>query len=92
MNIHCDICGQITGTVQGVNMTEAEYKQSTSMMDSRCDTCINDHGSFKEMVEEYQKKLKASATEAEAFVKTNRKRGDFDKKVEKILKDKEKMV
>jgi len=98
----CSVCGLPTGDSlsldtkfwdeqTGINLTDGRHWAS-DYVDNRHKQCEIDHGSFKEMVEEYQKNLKASPQQAEDFVKENRKRVDFDREVEKILESEEKMV
>jgi len=98
----CDVCGIETNNylvldtkfwdeVTGLSLKTGKH-WSVNYADHRHTQCEIDHGSFKEMTSEYEKKMKVTPQEAEDFVKQNRKRVDFDKKLTKVLKDNKNMV
>lgn len=96
IDLHCDITGVKLGEVQlstrdgwGENITEAEYKQATGIVDMRSPAAEAKHGTYKEMVAEYtQKTFGKSVESAEEFIKKNRTREAFDKELGVILKKK----
>lgn len=87
LDINCSICGIKIGEMTFSH----KYKdpktttvESEGFVDNRCTQCEVDHGSFKEMMEEYVLKGKGTPQEAEDFVKENRKRKEFDKAIIKL--------
>lgn len=88
--LHCHLCGAEVGTAYS-SLTEAEYRLSQGIVDQRCTDCNQTHGTFRELLEEYKEKTGDDEGKAEAFVKVNRKRTDFDKELEKELKKRDKI-
>lgn len=96
----CDVCGLPTSDTltldtffwdeeTGTKKDDGKH-WSENYADHRHTQCEIDHGSFKEMVDEYRLKVKDDGLEAEEFVKQNRKKGDFNRELDKkIIKDEE---
>lgn len=84
----CNVCGLATEDFVTLNTrfydeaTGIKYEDgkhwASDFADHRHALCELQHGSFKEMVQEYHKNVKPDWVEAENFVKANRKREDFD--------------
>jgi hypothetical protein len=97
LNFICDVCGLPTGDTlvintrywdeeTGVNIITGEH-WSKNYVDHRHKACEQTHGVFKEMVEEYHKNVNQNWEEAEEFVKTYRKREDFDVALENRIQE-----
>lgn len=90
--LKCSVCGQDTEDFLILSefnyspLTGCKYEDgrhwSADFADHRHTTCEQQHGSFREMVDEYRVLIKDDWLEAENFVKQNRKRGDFDVAIE----------
>lgn len=88
----CNICG----VKQGEHIVSSKHgwtgktatTENCGFIDVRCDACTALYGTFKEMVEEYKTKYSDDGIEAENFVSQNRKKGDFDKELGKLLEEK----
>jgi len=98
----CDVCGLPMGNSltlsegfwnpeTGRNLADNRYWKD-DYVDVRHTQCEIDHGAFEEMFDQYIKEVNNDPLEAEDFVKKNRKRKDFDKAKDKILKSNVNMV
>lgn len=90
--LHCQVCttnevGAVELPLEAPAITEDAYRTKTGIVDQRCTECETDHGTFKELSEQFEKEAKGTPAEAEAFVIKNRKRTDFEKE---LLKEKSK--
>lgn len=65
-------------TIQNATLTNSGF------VDIRCSSCESLYGSFKEMIIEVEREFGKTPQEAEDFVKTYRKRVDFDKEMLKL--------
>lgn len=86
--LHCQLdCGREVGSVllpiESPDITEDEYREKAGIVDQRCSECENDHGTFKQLSEQFEKEGKGTPAEAEAFVVKHRKREDFAKELTK---------
>lgn len=90
IKLHCHICNAEIGEASvpskhwtAEEATEENYNTRTKTVDNRCTQCESDHGSYKELEAEYRKKTGEDGNAAEAFIKANRKRSDFDREIAK---------
>lgn len=98
ITFNCNVCGLPTSNTlvlstkywdekTGLNRITGKH-WSEDYSDVRHESCELEHGSFKEMVNEYLEKVSSDPFEAELFVKVTRKKADFDtelaKKVDKL--------
>ncbi len=89
--LHCQLCGAEVGTAFSP-LTENEYRQHAGIVDQRCSDCNVTHGTFRELLEEYKKQTGEDESKAEAFVKENKKREDFDKELTKKVEAKKRGI
>lgn len=92
ITLHCDFCKKPIGSADVSenfgwtkdNATENNYRLHHQFVDMRCSACEAEHGTFKQLAEEYIQKTGEDWQKAEAFVFQNPKRIDFDREVVKI--------
>jgi len=89
--IKCRFCKKVTGTLD-IPIDSRKHKGKTfsdeyfNIADSRCSDCEVKYGTFKEMEEEYRKKVK---DDYEGFIqcmkRNNYKKEEFDKEVKNVV-------
>lgn len=100
IKLNCSFCGkpqseavvsaQFGWTQQ--NATAENYKLKHGIVDTRCDSCVVEHGDFKAMVEAYVDQTGDDWAHAEEAVKANPSKADFDvaldARVQEVLESK----
>lgn len=94
LELHCQLgCGTVCGTVrlpvEAPDITEDEYRERGKIVDQRCSECDANHGTFRELLDTYQKETGENEAKAEDFAKRNRKRQDFETELVKYKKEKD---
>lgn len=95
IDLHCDLTGEVIGFAEvssefgwtAETATEAVYRAEHSIIDQRSTQAEAEHGSFREMVAEYEQKIGAEPLEAETFVKANPRREEFTTALETVVEE-----